>query len=161
MEPILINMIPEDRRFMLDDEEHLRYTSFENIDLQALTEKHPIIKIHKNRLEFRLFDGTMIYNEIYYTTMFSILLLGASIILSEDQLNPLLKETDIKILFEKLESFIPDTKTINFVIDKYNKNKTKDSPDIQKTQTQQTIFPFFEPSEKIKQFIQPAIDTSC
>lgn len=161
MEPILINMIPDDRRFMLDDEDHLRYTSFENINLQALTEKNPIIKIHKNRLEFRLFEGTMIYKDIYYTTMFSILLLGASIALSEDQLNPLLQETDIQILFEKLESFIPDTETINFVIDKYNKNKLEDKPHIQKTQTQQTIFPFFKPSDQIKQFMQPAINTSC
>lgn len=161
MEPILINMIPEDRRFMLDPEEHLRYTSFENIDLQALTEKNPIIKIHKNRLEFRIFDGTMIYHEIYYTTMFSILLLGSSIILSEDQLNPLLKETDIKILFENLESFIGDTQTINFVIDKYNKNKTQDTPKIQKSQKQQTVFPMFEITNKINQFIQPAINTSC
>lgn len=161
MEPILINMIPDDRRFMLDPEEYLRYTSFENIDLQALTEKNPIIKIHKNRLEFRIFDGTMVYHEIYYTTMFSILLLGASIALSEKQLDPLLKETDIKILFENLESFIVDTQTINFVINKYNKNKTEDAPEIQTSQKQQTVFPMFEITNQVEKYIQPAINTSC
>lgn len=154
-------MIPDDRRFMLDPEEHLRYTSFENIDLQALTEKNPIIKIHKNRLEFRIFDGTMVYHEIYYTTMFSILLLGASIALSEKQLDPLLKETDIKILFENLESFIVDTQTINFVINKYNKNKVQDAPKIQISQKQQTVFPMFEITNQVEQYIQSAINTSC
>lgn len=161
IEPILINMIPEERRYMIDDEERLRYKSFESIDINSLKGKHPIIKIHKNRFEVRVFDGTMIYQEIYYTTMFSILLIGASITLSEDQLNSLLEETDIKILFEKLESFILDTETINFVIDKYNKNKTGNNPQIQKSQKQQTVFPFLKISDEINQFIQTAVETSC
>jgi len=161
IEPILLNMIPEDRRDMIDDYKKLRYKPFDKLDLQSLSEKNPIVKIHTNRIELRLFDGTMIYDEIYYTTMLSILLLGASIVISHDYLNTLLNITDINKLFEVLKTLIVDTNTINFAINKYNKNKLENSPHLNNTDTQQTIFPKFKFNEKYNTFLQPALNTHC
>ena len=93
--------------------------------------------------------------------MLSILLLGASIVISHDYLNTLLNITDINKLFEVLKTLIVDTNTINFAINKYNKNKLENSPHLNNTDTQQTIFPKFKFNEKYNTFLQPALNTHC
>ena len=159
MEPIILNMITEDRRNLVDNT--LRETSFDDIDIESLYKKHSIVKIHKDRLEIRIFDGTMVYDEIYFTTLFCVLLLGASILATHDKLDSLLHITNIHELFKQLESFIGDNKTINYVIDMYNKNKMDDSPHIDKYTNNIDLFPKFYFNKDHKNKLLPAMSTHC
>lgn len=159
MEPILINMITDDRRDLLLGT--LRETPFKDINMELLFKKHAIIKIHKERLEVRVFGGTMVYDEIYYTTLFTILLLGAAILTPDEKLDALLDVTDIQILFNALVSFIGDNKTINYVIGEYNKNKMNNSPYIENFKNNIDLFPKFQFTKEHFQRIILAINTTC
>ena len=159
IEPILVNMITEERRDLLLGT--LRETSFADIDMESVHGKHSIMKIHKDRLELRVFGGTMVYNEIYLLTLFSVLLLGASILTSDEKLDSLLEVTDIQELFDELASFIVDNKTVNFVVKQYNTNKLSESPPIKPYTNDVDLFPAFEFNKTHMERLKPAMTTMC
>ena len=126
-EPVVLNMITENRRDINEEWEIQSKLKFSEIDYKLNTNifnsKNTNLKIHSDRLELRVFDGTMDVDEILNNVRFSILLLSASITIQKSEIARLSKIHDIELLILEMFDLIKDINIIKFCIQRLIRNK--------------------------------------
>lgn len=128
-EHILQDIISRDRlEFIYPSFLRANFKKVEDITRKRMSEiaqaKKLVIIIHENRIEVRLFNGTMVYGEIYYNILLVITFLNKVSELRESEFNRLLKIVNYDTRMNQFLKFIGNDNIISYFQAKQRENKS-------------------------------------
>lgn len=90
--------------------------------LVASKYKYSTIHLHKNRIEIRIQEGSMLHDFIYQWLLFCMLFVAAIVVVDNDP--PVAQKQSVPNLVKQLLDFIQDGPTQAFILDQYKRNSS-------------------------------------